>query len=111
MFPKLCLLVAFLAGCGAIEDTSASDASSSREGRDAGTTPTDGGPGDPVDSVCTGTCPLERGMAAVFPPYVPLHGDDVPASCHNGFQLGGANGGCGVSVYTLRSTRPGGANA
>jgi hypothetical protein len=35
----------------------------------------------------------------------------VPADCANGFELGGANGGCGNSTYSLRSNRMGGARA
>jgi hypothetical protein len=93
------------------------DAGTRDRNRDAGTA-TDSGGGYPgsdagmpepsVDPVCEGTCPFDR-IASVFPPFVALLPDDVPATCHNGFQLGGASGGCGVSVYTIHSTRAGGA--
>jgi hypothetical protein len=80
-----------------------------RDRRDAGTTGGDMPP--PVDTVCDATCPLDTRQTPIFPPFVSLAPDDVPATCHNGFQLGGARGGCGVAVYTLHSRNPAGASA
>lgn len=64
----------------------------------------------PVDMTCPGSCPFGQ-LTPAFPPFVRLLPPDVPASCSNGFQMGGVNGGCGRSTYTLVSTRAGGANA
>jgi hypothetical protein len=64
----------------------------------------------PIDTTCPGTCPY-LGLRSVFPPFVPLARPDVPSYCSNGFELGGATGGCGRSTYTLVSTRAGGARA
>jgi hypothetical protein len=63
-----------------------------------------------IDPACPGTCPYS-GLVPEFPPFRPLLPPDVPASCANGFELGGANGGCGGSTYTLHALRPGGAAA
>lgn len=72
---------------------------------------TDAGTGQPgVDPMCPDTCPYAR-ITPVFPPFTPLLPPGLPASCSNGFELGGANGGCGGSTYSIHSTRPGGANA
>ena len=63
----------------------------------------------PIDPMCT--CPNK--LAGIFPSYVPLQPPDVPPSCSNGFEIGGATGGCGQpsSTYTIHATRAGGANA
>jgi hypothetical protein len=55
-------------------------------------------------------CPF-RNLTADFPPFRPLLPRDVPLDCTNGFELGGANGGCGNSTYTLRAPRTEGSRA
>lgn len=58
----------------------------------------------PIDMACTAGGLL----LPVFPPAVPLVPPDVPASCHNGFEIGDATIG---SSYTLMSKTTKGAAA
>ena len=61
----------------------------------------------PIDPTCPSTCPL-NGVAPIFPAAAPLVAPDVPLSCSNGFEMGGATGGCGRATYALHAIRPGG---
>lgn len=96
--------------CGARSQLIAPDSGPEPDAADAYHGPEAGLTQPPIDPACPGTCPYSQ-LAPQFPPYAPLLARDVPSSCSNGFELGGATGGCGGSTYSLRSTRPGGANA
>jgi hypothetical protein len=67
-----------------------------------------------VDAGMQGLAPIDPACTAgglllpVFPPATPLLPPDVPASCHNGFEIGDATIG---SSYTLMSKTPKGAAA
>jgi hypothetical protein len=74
---------------------------------------------DPIDPACaegasTSSGPFQGGPGkkgeqnALFPPYVPLKPDDVPASCNNGFELQQAQP---SSIYLLKAKTPQGSRA